>query len=348
MKKTFRTLALFSVFFAGCEEFLLGPEPENSPKGNFEILWQTLDENYALFSVKNVNWDSLHVVYGSKVTEATTDSQLWDIATGMLSHLDDGHVMIFNKDFSKIFNSSSLNNRPEDDFSLNVVKTTYLDTSFTAGAGFLTYGKIKNSNIGYVHIASFNRANAANVTDWTYDIDKVVRELYECDGMIVDVRNNGGGFRNNGHIICSAFIDRERTYFYQRLKNGPGHNDFSQQRAVTIAPRPGTQRYTKKNAVLTNRFTASVSEYAVQIFRTLPYSTQIGDTTFGMLGDVTSVAHLPNGWIFWYPCTFTTTPEGYCPEGIGIIPDILVENTRADINRKRDNVLERAIQYLLQ
>ena len=164
--------------------------------------------------------------------------------------------------------------------------------------------------------------------------------------MIVDVRNNGGGLRVTGNIINSAFIDREITYFYQRLKTGPGHNDFGDVRPISISPRSGVQRYTKKIALLTNRFSGSGSEYTAEVFKNLSYSIQIGDTTNGSFGEITQVAQLPNGWVFWYPCSLTTTPDGKSPEGIGIIPDILVENTRADINAGNDKVLSFAINYL--
>jgi hypothetical protein len=56
-------MLISSVLFLSCEEMLLGPEPENTPKSNFEIFWKRFDENYALFPVKNVNWDSLHTVF---------------------------------------------------------------------------------------------------------------------------------------------------------------------------------------------------------------------------------------------------------------------------------------------
>jgi C-terminal processing protease CtpA/Prc len=57
---------------------------------------------------------------------------------------------------------------------------------------------------------------------------------------------------------------------------------------------------------------------------------------------------LPNGWTFHYPCRLTTTPEGKCYEGIGIIPDYVVENTKADIDANKDNVMDTAIDILSQ
>jgi carboxyl-terminal processing protease len=346
MRKTIPFVLLLSMLIVSCDETLLGPEPENTAKSNFETLWKTIDENYALFSVKKVNWDSLHAVYGSMISASTSESELWDICTKLLSHLDDGHVAIIDMNHSKVYGSRQLNDRPEDEFSLDVVRTRFLSEYKVVGAGYITYGKIRYQNIGYIYVASFAASNTGNGIDWAYDIDKAVQELYNNDAMIIDVRNNGGGLRVTGNIINSTFIDRDITYFYQRLKTGPGHNDFGDVRPISITLRSGAQRFTKKIVLLTNRFSGSGSEYTAQIFKNLSYSTQIGDTTNGSFGEITKIAQLPNGWVFWYPCSLTTTPDGKSPEGIGIIPDILVENTRADINAGNDRVLNSAINYL--
>jgi C-terminal processing protease CtpA/Prc len=66
----------------------------------------------------------------------------------------------------------------------------------------------------------------------------------------------------------------------------------------------------------------------------------------GAFGEITCVRELPNGWTFMYPCTLTTFPEGGSPEGIGIIPDILIENTKSEIDSGKDNALEYALQFL--
>jgi carboxyl-terminal processing protease len=332
-----------SFSFLSCEELLLGSEPENNPAANFETLWKTFDENYALFSVKEVNWDSLHDVYGSLITSSTSADELWDIMTSMLYNLNDGHVKLFNEDFSKIFNSSVLSRRNADDFSLTLTKK-FLEAPGVAGEGIITFGKIKNHNIGYIHIASFVSKSAD--AGWAYDIDPVLKELSNSEAIIIDLRNNGGGLRVTGDIIVSRFIDREITYFFQRTKTGRGHNDLSNLIPVSVSPAKDNPRYLKKNVLLTNRFSASGSEYFTQVFSFLNYSTHIGDTTFGAFGDIISTAELPNGWMFTYPCRLTTTPGGECLEDKGIIPDILVENTVSDIRSGNDKVLNFAVQYL--
>jgi carboxyl-terminal processing protease len=344
MKHVLPVMIACALLSASCERMLLGPPPDATARESFDVLWKTFDENYALFPVKNVNWDSLRVRYGSMIGPGASETDLWNVATGLLSNLDDGHVKLYNSDYTKGFDASHLFARKADDFSVELVRNAYLDSPKVAGAGLITYGRIKNSNVGYIHIASF-ASNAGNGVDWSYDIDGVLRELAGTDRMILDVRNNGGGLVATLRIVASAFIDHSILYFYQRVKTGPGHNDFGPPIPLVVSPRAGAPGYAKRISLLTNRFSASGSEHLTQIFRTLGNVTQIGDTTFGAFGDIVSIAELPNGWTFSYPCRLTTTPEGKCLEGIGFVPDVLVRNSAADINGGVDRVMDYAVVH---
>ncbi|NLT52320.1 MAG: S41 family peptidase [Ignavibacteria bacterium] len=347
MKKIIIIIAA-AFILTSCTEVLLGPEPENTPQSNFEILWKTFDENYPLFGVKNINWDSLHTFYASKISSSTSENELWNITADLLLNLNDGHVKLYNKGYTDGISGSRMINRKLYDFSLELVKSKFLTEIKTAGDGYFIYGKVKQSlsavNLGYIFISTFMASNSGNGYEWANDINNILNEFSGCDGIIIDVRNNGGGMKITGQIIASAFVDREITYLYQQEKNGPGHNDFGSPIALTVSP--GTVTFNKNIALLTNRFSASGSEHFAQVLKNLPYSKQIGDTTFGAFGDIINNAQLPNGWGFAYPCRLTTTPDGKCPEGIGIIPDFLVENTKNDITAGKDKVMDYAINFL--
>ncbi len=354
MKKLILSLLIVPLLLiAGCEKTLLGPEPDNTPQSNLDIIWKTLDENYANFPAKNVNWDSVHQFYSAvlrntsrpSLTPVTPNQDLWDITCAMVSNLDDGHLHLYNENFTKFFNSSRIALRKPEDFSLDLVRSKYLSYEKIVGSNQILYGKIKNTNFGYIYISSFGNPSGSG-SEWANDIDIAVQELAASDGIIIDLRNNGGGLVVSLKTIVADFIDRDINYFDQRAKTGPGHNEFSPIIHLLVGPTPGRPSYTKKLALLTNRFSASGSEHFTQIFKSLSYAKQIGDTTFGAFGDIINTVEIPNGWILTYPCRFTTTPEGKCYEGIGIVPDILAENTRSDILNGRDNAMNAALVYL--
>ena len=51
MKKNIAYLTILAFILTSCEKILIGPEPENTAKSNFDMLWKSFDENYALFKL---------------------------------------------------------------------------------------------------------------------------------------------------------------------------------------------------------------------------------------------------------------------------------------------------------
>ena len=245
----------------------------------------------------------------------------------------------------KIYCAETPDQEIHNSFKIDVVTSHYLSVHAVTGEGNITYGKIKDTPLGYICFHSFG--GAANGRDWIRDLDDVIMDLQECEGIIIDVRNNQGGFARNDLYAGSLFVDRDITYYYTSLKIGPGHNEFGPSDPKIVSPRSDMQGYKKKNVVLTNRFTASGAEAFTLMCNNLSYSTQIGDTTIGALGDVSHIAQLPNGSILLYPCALVRLEDGSSPECVGIAPDIEVNNTSADITAGRDKVIECAIDYLL-
>ncbi len=346
MNRNLARIIIVSLLLSGCEKILLGPGPENTPAGNFDVLWKTIDEKYGQFPVKNVNWDSLYNVYRKQITPSTTESELWNISCQLLAPLNDAHIALFDRGYTTSYSPWNIDFERSRGFDLELIKNKFLIHPAVTGEGIITWGTVVNTNIGYIHVSTFGPA--ANGRNWVYDIDNVIKSLSASDGILLDVRNNGGGFLSNVLYMASAFVDSEITYFYVQLKTGPGHDEFGEPVAKKVFPRENGPIYSGKIVLLTNRFSSSGSEVMARILKFVPSSVQIGDTTTGVFGEITHVAQMPNGWTLNYPCTLTTTPDGKSPEGIGIIPDIALENTKADVLAGNDIVLETAISHLLK
>ena len=67
------------------------------PEKNFEELWETFQNRYPFFELRNVDWEKQYVTYRPKVTGETSDDELFDIFCQMLDPLDDGHVELVAK-----------------------------------------------------------------------------------------------------------------------------------------------------------------------------------------------------------------------------------------------------------
>ena len=61
------------------------------PEKNFKVLWETFRKLYSFFQLRNVNWKRQHDTYRSKVTNTTSDDELFEIFCQMLDPLNDGH-----------------------------------------------------------------------------------------------------------------------------------------------------------------------------------------------------------------------------------------------------------------
>ena len=70
-------------------------EHEDTPQGNFEALWQIIDEHYCFFDYKQIDWDSIYKIYKVRASNNINREQLFEVLTDMLSTLKDGHVNLY-------------------------------------------------------------------------------------------------------------------------------------------------------------------------------------------------------------------------------------------------------------
>ena len=340
IKKYYVIIILFSsLFYSSCENFILGPEPENTPENNFNILWKEFDRYYPSFIIRNINWDTLYSIYKPRITPQTSEDEFWDITIGLLSNFNDIHVFMYNWDHTKHYESSRIGN--SFDFDIYLIKTKYLNLNYkTAGNGNFTYGRFPGDSIGYIYIRTFS-----NVSTWYHDIDIIVKELSDVKSIIIDVRDNYGGYEDVFAYIASTFTDKPVNYAEEIYRNGPNHNDFSSPVVNSVIPDLVRNTFTKRTILLTNKKTMSMGELFSLFFQQLPNSEQIGEFTAGGLG-ATRMFQLPNGWTYYMPVLLHLTISGINLENVGVEPDIYAWNSEEGIKNGYDNILETALNHL--
>lgn len=328
--------ALFS-----CGKTLVGSDPANTPQNNFQILWDEFDRYYALFEVKNVDWQALYDIYAPQVTDRTDDHALFDLMSSMLAHLDDGHVGLIAPFKGVNTRYTDGRSQPESTLDLDLVKSKYLNSKFqTAGNGFFTSGQISDA-IGYLHIASFSGRNGSA---WVKTIDPIVNEFFDHSGLIIDARKNSGGNADNTDAIVGRFADQKRVSSLLQTRNGPRHSDFTPIRERYVEP-TGNKQFTKSIVVLTDRRTVSAGEYFVLAMKRFPYVTIVGDVTAGHLSQII-YRELPNGWAYQISIGKWFSADHVLYEGVGVPPDIRVAVSPSDALMEKDPVIEKAIQLL--
>lgn len=331
----FIILLLFVSSFFSCEKVLIKDSPSNDPVTNFEHLWNGINEGYAFFEYKNINWDSIYSIYRPQVDEKTSDEKLFAILDDMLYHLRDGHVNLTSP-FNLSRNWEWYLGYPANFDSEILERNYWKDRQRYTGP----LVNLMIDSVGYIRYSSFQ----STVSDYHIDYVLAVFRALKAKGIIIDVRNNGGGSSTNGFTIASRFTTERVHVYSRRVKNGPGHEDFTKLTQAYLEP-DGQEAWTKPVVVLTNRSSYSATNIFVTIMRELPNVTIIGDWTGGG-GGTPAGSELPNGWTYRYSSAQTFTPDGLNIEN-GIPPDIKVDITTADKLRGKDTILERAIDEIL-
>ena len=108
-----------------------------------------------------------------------------------------------------------------------------------------------------------------------------------------------------------------------------------------------TKYYKGKKVILVNDITISHSEFMAMKYRCSPNSIVMGNTTAGSDGNIIKL-YLPGGISTYITGLGVYYPDGTETQQIGIIPDIEVKPTIKGIREGRDELLEKAIAYLLK
>ncbi len=342
LHKKWRTLFIFfiSLSFTTCDNMLLDEELPNRPVSNFETLWQEFDDKYGLFQVKGIDWDSVYAIYRPQIENTSTDAKLYAVLTEMLDVLNDSHVGLLPTNPQYPFYQSGILGKLDTitDFDLDIIKENYLaDPKFEDP--FFTYGILDN-NIGYIHIEGFSDLPKF----LEKPMDNVLSALKDTDGIIIDVRGGYGGEDIAGQYIAGRFASQSIPYMKTRVRRGLGENDFTAYENWRIFPE-GDFQYTKPIVVLTHRFTISARETFCLAMKVLPQVTFVGDTTTGAFSNQIN-RELPNGWGYSLSIGEWRDADGISYEGVGLAPDILVQNKKMDVLNGKDEALEVAIEIL--
>jgi hypothetical protein len=307
-------------------------EFNNSPQGNFEALWKIIDERYCFLDYKKINWDSIHDAYKPLIKPDMGNDGLFEVLGNMLATLKDGHVNLY---------SSSNNARYWDwyldyprNFNESIIEK-YLGRKYRIAAA-IKY-TIFEDNIGYLYYEEFS----AGIGDG--NLDEILSYLAPCNGLIIDVRNNGGGNLTNGSKLAARFTDKKVLTGYIQHKTGKGHSDFSEPVAIYLEPSNGI-RWQKKVIVLTNRHSYSATNDFVNTMRYLPNVTIVGDKTGGGAGLPFS-SELPNGWGVRYSASPHLDANKQQIE-FGIEPDVKIDMDSLQAAKGIDTIIEKARQLL--
>ena len=341
MKKSYLfILSLLALVFASCERaFMEKDEPKDS-LSVFDYLWNKVDQQYAFFDVKGIDWDSVREVYRPKVYDDMDKDSLFRICAAMLNTLQDGHTnLISNFDVSRndsvYYKMIVHKNIDEQVLILNYLTLNYHST------GAFAHNAIRDGKVAYVRYSSFENAISEDALKY------IVNRYKDSQGMILDLRQNGGGSVDNIGLLLSIFDNHKQPLYRTQIKSGSKHNDFTELETVyatdsCILETP----YTKPVAVLIDRGSYSATSFFALCTMGYDNIRLFGDYSGGGLG-LPNGGALPNGWTYRFSITRTIALDGQNYEN-GVPPAERVILDSACTAQGIDNVIEAAADWIMQ
>ena len=193
--------------------------------------------------------------------------------------------------------------------------------------------KALDDSIGYVSMDDITEA-------W---VKRIADTLHSTKGLILDLREYPNETSN--YKLYAILADKSRPFFKATEANmvNPGQFTFSK----PVYTGKGKQAYPGKIAILVNEQSQSHAEFCTMMYRTLPNSIVIGNTTAGADGNVVGI-QLPGGVCSYFSGIGIYYPDGTETQRVGIIPDIYVWPTVQGIRDGRYEILEKALEWLAE
>ncbi|MCK4591863.1 S41 family peptidase [Candidatus Parcubacteria bacterium] len=190
--------------------------------------------------------------------------------------------------------------------------------------------EIKNKNIAYIRISQFKEET---IDEFDSQIDDII--VNDPKGIIIDLRNNPGGYVSTLEDIASRFLDNGDIIFVE---------DFGNKKEVYKAS--GNNKFNSiPIVVLINEGSASASEIFAGALKDNNGAKLVGKTTFGK-GLVQEMQNLKDGSALKITVAKWLTPSGLDINKDGIKPDYEVEITLEDYENNKDPQLEKALDIL--
>jgi len=221
--------------------------------------------------------------------------------------------------------------RDGQEIGIDVIRCYY--ENYKAPPDDAAVWSVLEGNIGYVNMGLLEVAQ----------VDEMMAKLMGTKAIIFDIRN----YPRSTLYKIGEYLNPEQKSFYMSTYadlSSPGH--FLWKGPFFVGPSSSNPNYYKgKVAVLINETTQSQAEFTSMALQTAPRAVVIGSQTAGADGNVSSV-WLPGGIYTYFSGIGIYYPDGRETQRIGIVPDIESKPTVNGIRIGRDEVLERALDYI--
>ena len=185
--------------------------------------------------------------------------------------------------------------------------------------------------IGYISISSFTNTVE---TEFKKALEEL--ETKNISGLIIDLRNDGGGYLKGASSIASLFLEKGKTIYSLEGKD----------KTDTYKDETDEKR-DYKVGVLINAGSASASEVLASALKDSYGAILIGEVSYGK-GRVQQTKSLEDGSMVKYTTAKWLRPNGDCIDGLGLQPDYEVTLEKGEDGLYHDTQLEKAKELLFE
>ncbi|MFH0895945.1 MAG: S41 family peptidase [Bacteroidota bacterium] len=173
-------------------------------------------------------------------------------------------------------------------------------------------------------------------------VDSIMAKMKNMKAIIIDVRNYPAGTM----FALAEHLCKDKLPFAKFTKPDPTFPGmFRWVPAYKCGKKNNTEYYKGKVILLFDETTQSHAEFTCMALQTAPDVTCIGSQTAGADGNVTTIP-FPGGGKAWMTGLGIYYPDGRKTQRVGIKPDIVITPTIEGIRKGKDEILDRAIQYI--
>lgn len=192
---------------------------------------------------------------------------------------------------------------------------------------------IEGTEIGYIALSIFGEKTADDFNKALADLeDKKVK------GLIIDLRDNGGGYLETAVSILSNFVEKDKVLVTTKEKNPFLNRSYFSY---------GNTNKSLPIVVLINENSASASEITAGALKDYNLAILVGQKSYGK-GSVQQPFNLSDGSEMKVTVAKWYTPKDNLIDKIGINPDVEVKFEKEDYDKKYDRQLEDGKKVLLQ
>ena len=308
----------------------------------FNLFIETYEENYAFSKERNLNWSSIKTEFESKISDSTTENELFQLLGEIVTRTKDQHSKIITEKgqtlqyritpaaeiVSEVFRNQSTVKNLNEYFNLffntnykNISDSLLHGKGYKAANGQIEWGSL-NNDIGYISIYAFDGFAPKNFTrkqqldSLNYHMEHIISALKDKEAIIVDISFNFGGFDAAMLTIASYFTDKLKLAYKSQVYN---NGTFYDESMVHIRP-AAKIKYTKPVYVLMTDISRSAAEGFAMTMRANSSVKLVGTNSLGILSSMLGKS------IGNFYCTLSNqrliAPDGNYYEVSGVEPDL--------------------------